>query len=195
MPGTGKFRYGIIIFAQIYFKMGSWIPKAIQGKNMQTIDVSDNPGYLEILQKFRIIVRAAQKYSQKVEKLLGVSGAQLWILKEIDINPGLRVGEIAGKLAIHQTTASNLLDALEKKGMVCKTRLPTDQRMVSLSLTKEGQALLQKAPELSRGLLPEALAQMETGDLEQLGKSLDILLHTISQVDEEFAMQPLPFTM
>ena len=79
--------------------------------------------------------------------------------------------------------------------MVCKTRLPTDQRIVNLSLTEDGRSLLRKAPELSRGLLPEALSQMKSDDLDQLGKSLDILLHTISQVDEESALQPLPFTM
>ena len=67
--------------------------------------------------------------------------------------------------------------------------------IVNLSLTEDGRSLLRKAPELSRGLLPEALSQMKSDDLDQLGKSLDILLHTISQVDEESALQPLSFTM
>ncbi len=151
--------------------------------------------HLEILQKFRIIVSAAQKYSQRVEKQLGVTGAQLWIMKEIDVSPGLRVGEVAKKLAIHQTTASNLLDALEKKEMVCKTRLATDQRIVNLTLTDKGRFILLKAPEPVRGLLPEALLQMNRSDLEQLGSSMDVLLKSIQQVDEEFALQPLPFTM
>lgn len=82
---------------------------------LSSIAVAGGTQYLDILQKFRVIVRSAQKYSQKVEKILGVSGAQLWIMKEIDRKPGLRVGEIARLLAIHQTTASNLLDVLEKK--------------------------------------------------------------------------------
>lgn len=151
--------------------------------------------YLEILQKFRIIVSAAQKYSQRVEKQLGVTGAQLWIMKEIDVTPGLRVGEVAKKLAIHQTTASNLLDALEKKEMICKSRQETDQRIVNLTLTEKGRLLMQKAPEPVRGLLPEALSQMKDDDLMRLGESMDVLLHSIQQVDEEFAMQPLPFTM
>lgn len=160
-----------------------------------TEDEKDGVSYLEILQKFRIIVRAAQKYSQRVEKSLGVSGAQLWIMKEIERVPGLRVGEVARKLAIHQTTASNLLDALEKKDMVCKMRMPTDQRIVNLTLTDKGRALLMAAPDLTRGLLPEALSQMSETDLVRLGESLDLLLHTMSQVDVDFALQPLPFTM
>ena len=150
-------------------------------------DEKDGVSYLEILQKFRIIVSAAQKYSQRVEKSLGVSGAQLWIMKEIERVPGM--------LAIHQTTASNLLDALEKKDMVCKMRMTTDQRIVNLTLTEKGRALLMKAPDLTRGLLPEALSQMEQADLVRIGESLDLLLHTMSQVDVDFALQPLPFTM
>ncbi len=156
---------------------------------------SSELSYLEILQKFRIIVSAAQKYSQRVEKQLGVTGAQLWIMKEIDVTPGLRVGEVAKKLAIHQTTASNLLDALEKKGMIGKTRQVTDQRIVNLSLTEKGKLLMKKAPEPVRGLLPEALSQMKGDDLLRLGESMDVLLQSIQQVDEEFALQPLPFTM
>ncbi len=156
---------------------------------------SSELSYLEILQKFRIIVSAAQKYSQRVEKQLGVTGAQLWIMKEINVTPGLRVGEVAKKLAIHQTTASNLLDALEKKGMIEKTRQVTDQRIVNLSLTEKGKLLMKKAPEPVRGLLPEALSQMKGDDLLRLGESMDVLLQSIQQVDEEFALQPLPFTM
>lgn len=156
---------------------------------------SSELSHLDILQKFRIIVSAAQKYSQRVEKQLGVTGAQLWIMKEIDVTPGLRVGEVAKKLAIHQTTASNLLDALEKKEMICKSRLATDQRIVNLTLTDKGRSLMKKAPEPVRGLLPEALSQMKGDDLMRLGESMDILLHSIQQVDEEFALQPLPFTM
>lgn len=156
---------------------------------------SSELSYLEILQKFRIIVSATQKYSQRVEKQLGVTGAQLWIMKEIDVTPGLRVGEVAKKLAIHQTTASNLLDALEKKGMIGKTRQVTDQRIVNLSLTEKGKLLMKKAPEPVRGLLPEALSQMKGDDLLRLGESMDVLLQSIQQVDEEFALQPLPFTM
>lgn len=190
----------IIIFGQIYYKVKLDL-SVIQGrifdeKNLKlTGQHSDELSHLAILQKFRIIVSAAQKYSQRVEKQLGVTGAQLWIMKEIDVTPGLRVGEVAKKLAIHQTTASNLLDALEKKDMICKTRLATDQRIVNLTLTGKGQSLLHKAPEPVRGLLPEALSQLNQDDLARLGESMNVLLQSIQQVDEEFAMQPLPFTM
>jgi len=150
---------------------------------------------LEILKKFRIIIRAAQKYSHWVEKQCGVSGAQLWIMHELFEEPGIRVGDLAKKLGIHQTTTSNLLDGLQKSGYVNKLRSADDQRVVILTLTEEGEILLSHAPKPSRGLLPEALRQLAPEQLVQLGMGLDSLLESLHLLDEDAGMQPLPFTM
>lgn len=150
---------------------------------------------LEILKKFRIIIRAAQKYSQWVEKQCGVSGAQLWLMQELSEKPGLRVGELAGKLAIHQTTTSNLLDGLEKREYINKLRNTDDQRVVTITLTEKGLSLLLSAPRPARGLLPEALRQLDPDILVQLGLGLNCLLEGLHVLDEEAGMQPLPFTM
>src|SRR5688572_6100047 len=93
---------------------------------------------LIILGKFRILIRAAQRHSAGIQKQCGVSGAQLWMLQELRDAPGLRVGELAARMAIHQTTTSNLLDSLEKGGYVLKSRDESDQRVINLSLTPKG---------------------------------------------------------
>jgi len=160
-----------------------------------TRQFSDEDLPLTILKKFRIIIRAAQKYSQWIEKQCGVSGAQLWVMQELSDMPSLRVGEIAKKMAIHQTTASNLLDSLEKRGYVNKVRNTDDQRVVTLTLTEKGQSLLSNAPKPARGLLPEALRKLNPEKLARLGTELDDLLDVLQVMDEEFGMQPLPFTM
>lgn len=151
--------------------------------------------HLDTLKKLRIVIRAAQRHSAWIEKQCGVSGAQLWIMQELDETPGLRVGEIAEKLAIHQTTVSNLLDTLEKRGYVAKTRDPTDQRAVKLALSASGTELLAGAPKPARGLLPEALRQLTPEQLTCLNQGLNELLNSIGILDEGYGMQPLPFTM
>ncbi|HJU70998.1 MAG TPA: MarR family transcriptional regulator, partial [Paucimonas sp.] len=109
--------------------------------------------------------------------------------------PGLRVGEIADRMAIHQTTVSNLLDALEKRGLVLKARDPEDQRAVKLSLSDQGRKLLESAPKPARGLLPEALQQMAPEQLAQLDRGLQDLLSSIGMLDDSYGLQPMPFTM
>ncbi|HJV51653.1 MULTISPECIES: MarR family winged helix-turn-helix transcriptional regulator [Oxalobacteraceae] len=150
---------------------------------------------MQVLKKLRIVIRAAQRHSAWIEKQCGISGAQLWMLQELHDSPGLRVGEIAGKLAIHQTTASNLLDVLVKNGYVQKTRDPQDQRVVKLMLSKKGGDLLTKAPKPARGLLAEALGKLDQGGLSELDKGLQALLDVIEQGDDASGMQPLSFML
>ncbi|WP_019142845.1 MarR family winged helix-turn-helix transcriptional regulator [Noviherbaspirillum massiliense] len=156
---------------------------------------AEEPAHLHTLKKLRIVIRAAQRHSAWIEKQCGVSGAQLWIMRELSETPGLRVGEIAKKLAIHQTTTSNLLDSLEKRGYIIKARDPNDQRVVKLALSEQGEGLLKKAPKPARGLLPEALRKLDEQGLLQLNEGLQALLEVIEQVDEAYGLQPLPFTM
>jgi len=156
---------------------------------------SDAQARLEILKKMRIVIRAAQQHSLWIEKQCGVNGAQLWLIQELHEVPDSRVGELAKKLAIHQTTASNLLDGLEKRGYVSKTRDPKDQRVVRVSLTEDGMKLFLRAPRPARGLLPEALRQLDSAKIKELNSGLQGLLDSIDALDEGFALLPLPFTM
>ncbi|GAB3548678.1 hypothetical protein GCM10027343_29400 [Noviherbaspirillum agri] len=151
--------------------------------------------HVDALKKLRIVIRAAQRHSAWIEKQCGISGAQLWILQELAEVPGLRVGEVAEKLAIHQTTTSNLLDMLVKRGYVVKTRDDEDHRVVKLTLSEAGKELLQRAPTPARGLLPEALRKLDEDSLSKLNTGLRALLDVIEAVDEGYGLQPLPFTM
>lgn len=150
---------------------------------------------LEVLQKVRIVIRAAQRHSLWVEKQCGVNGAQLWIMQELAEAPGLRVGQVTALLAIQQATTSNLLEGLVRKGFVVKARDPADQRVVKLFLSEQGLALLDAAPKPARGLLPEALASLAPAHLARLNAGLQGLLSSIDVIDEGFGLEPLPFTL
>lgn len=149
---------------------------------------------LSALQRFRVLIRTAQRHSQWIERQSGVTGAQLWALQELSEAPGLRVGELANRMALHQSTASNMIDRLETGKLIRKERTSADQRVVRLYLTEDGIALLERAPSPARGVLPEALRLMQQDELVQLQASLDGLLKQIKHLDEGFGMQPLPFT-
>lgn len=148
---------------------------------------------LSVLQRFRVLIRTAQRHSQWIEKQSGVTGAQLWALQELLEEPGLRVGELAKRMALHQSTASNMIDKLETNGFVLKERTSVDQRVVRLSLTPAGHKLLARAPSPARGVLPEALRLLDEAAQARLQQELDGLLRQIKDLDEGFGMQPLPF--
>ena len=149
---------------------------------------------LSVLQRFRVLIRTAQRHSQWIERQSGVTGAQLWVLQELIEAPGLRVGELAKRMALHQSTASNMVDRLETSGLIRKERTSADQRVVRLYLTDEGEAMLGRAPSPARGVLVEGLRLLEVEELQRLQNELDGLLLQIRDLDEGFGMQPLPFT-
>ena len=149
----------------------------------------------QALQGLRVVMRAAQRHSMQIEKQCGVSGAQLWVMQEIWEQPGLRMGELAARMSIHQTTASNLVDALVKKSHLRKARDQPDQRVVTLHLTDTGQAVISAAPQPARGLLPGALARLDGASLAQLNAGLAALLAVVAPDDQQAGLQPLSFTM
>lgn len=174
--------------------------------NKLTVDEGHAPGYgvhpvpkpaalpHEALKRFRLVFRAVQQHSQTIEASCGVSNTQIWVLWELSCRPGMSVTELAKALAIHQSTASNLLDKLVKKGLVAKERKNQDQRVVSLSLTDAGRETLGKAPLPARGLLQQALFDLPDEVLRSLNDSLDALIEEMDVMDEQAAMQPIkPF--
>src|SRR5204862_7148288 len=121
------------------------VKKAVQRRRM-----------LEVLEQFRIIVKSIKRHYQDVERRAHLKGAQLWALAQVAGNPAATVGDLARALAIHQSTASNLLRALEREGLVMRERKSTDQRQVRLFATKKGRKLLKGAPRPLIGVLQQA---------------------------------------
>lgn len=127
---------------------------------------------LEVLEQFRIIVKSIKRHYQDVERRSHLKGAQLWALAQVAENPAATVGDLARALAIHQSTASNLLRALEREGLVMRERESTDQRQVRLFATKKGLKLLKGAPRPLIGVLQQALSELPPARLHKLHDEL-----------------------
>ncbi|HYR36316.1 MAG TPA: MarR family transcriptional regulator [Burkholderiales bacterium] len=127
---------------------------------------------LEVLEQFRIIVQSIKRHYQDVERRAGLSGAQLWALAQVAETPGAKVGELARALAVHQSTASNLLRALEAQGLVTRERQGQDQRQVKLFASRKGLKLLRGAPRPLIGVLQQALSELPPSRLYALHAEL-----------------------
>ena len=123
---------------------------------------------LEVLEQFRIIVKSIKRHYQDVERRSHLKGAQLWALAQVAENPAATVGDLARALAVHQSTASNLLRALEREGLVMRERQSRDQRQVRLFATKKGLKLLKGAPRPLIGVLQQALSELPPARLHKL---------------------------
>ncbi len=146
---------------------------------------------LLVLKKIRLILGSSKRHYRRVEAECGISGAALWALAEIAERPGMSVSDLANLLAIHQTTASNLLLRLEQADMIERERAENDQRVVRLRPSRRGRDLLEKAPSPLRGVLQEALHQLPKETLADLDRVLGTLITQMEHVDREAASRPL----
>ncbi len=146
---------------------------------------------LQALKRFRQIFGSAQHHFRRIEDQCGLSGAQLWALREVAGQPGLRVSDLAKAMSVHLSTASNLLEKLSRRKLIRRERNDPDQRIVRLFLTEEGVQIFARAPGPARGVLPEALNRLPDGALDDLNRSLALLLDAIEGGDMEAAMRPL----
>ncbi len=146
---------------------------------------------LEVLRKFRLIYGSVKQHFREVEKACGISGSQLWILRDIAASPGTGVSRLAERLSIHQSTCSLLVEKLVGAGLVSKTRSTADQRRVGLEVTRAGKQLLKIAPGPAEGMLPDALRQLPEVALRTLQVNLDQLISHLTTRNETDAEKPL----
>jgi len=143
-----------------------------------------------VLRQFRLVFNTVKTHFQQVEKKVGVGGAQVWALSVVRDQPGIGVTELARRMDIHQTTASNLVRSLVGAGLLRTERNGADRRAVQLHLEAAADRVLRKAPGPFSGVLPEALARLDPAVLARLEGDLAALLDLL-QADERGAGIPL----
>lgn len=114
------------------------------------------------------LVRMVQSGMKNIDSSHGLSGSQLWALWQISAHSGLRVTELAEAQHIHPSTASNLLDKLEARGLIRRERRDTDNRVVRIYLDKKGRELAKNIPGPVQGLLRNALREVPVPILDGL---------------------------
>jgi len=134
---------------------------------------------LSALQAFRTIFASARWHDAEVRRVTGISGSQLWALSEIARASAMRVNDLSERMALHQTTASNLINALVERKLARRERDTADQRVVRLHVTAEGKRMLLRAPGPYTGLLVDALRHLETPELKTLRAALLELIHLL----------------
>lgn len=146
---------------------------------------------LEVLEQFRILFKSVRRHYAEVQRRAGIGGAQLWALSQIAGHPGIKPGQLARALAIHQSTASNLVRDLEKAALVARRRTRQDQRAVELRATAKGLQVLKRAPRPFIGVLQQGLSDLPLANLTVLNRQLRKLVASMRAKDIRARSTPL----
>lgn len=100
---------------------------------------------------------------------------QLKLLRLVDRQGHLTVGDVAAFLGISNAAASKAVDRLVRGGLLGRAEAPGDRRATEVSVTAEGRALLQQFDERSSAALLKLLSGVAVPQLRDITGGLDRL--------------------
>jgi len=127
----------------------------------------------------RRVFQVINEHSKKVEHETGLTGPQLWAIKVISEAGEIRVGDLAKRMYLHAATVIGILDRLEARSMIKRTRSVEDRRVVYVELSDKGKKLVKNAPEVAQGLLIKGLEKMPPKMVQDVAAGLQRIVEIL----------------
>lgn len=140
-----------------------------------------------ILSALRRIIRAIDLHSHHLMDEHGLTGPQLAALHEIARGGVVSASEVARAMQLSQPTMTGILERLERRKLITRTRSGTDRRTVDIGITDEGRRLLATAPPLLQERFSTALARLQPWEQT-------MILATLQRIAAMMDAEDLPAT-
>ncbi len=143
----------------------------------------------DVIDNLRRVFQVINDSSRNAEQATGLTGPQIWVLKILAGDAPMRVSELARRMYLRPATVVGILDRLEGKGMVTRTRSQLDRRAVDLNLTDEGRALVATAPGIAQDMLVKGLDELTDEQFASVEEGMKQMAHLLGA--EHLVPQPL----
>jgi DNA-binding MarR family transcriptional regulator len=154
----------------------------IQKRNQKSGDATALPSFSQDL--FEAVMRLQRevlRFHARFDfgELSRLHLGALGILSRADALP---VSELASKLSVSRPQMTALTDKLVERGLVERGSDPADRRVITLSLTKEGRAVLQKGLDAAHQEAAARLAVLSESDRAALAGAVRTLQKILSKL-------------
>lgn len=129
----------------------------------------------EIITAIRRIMRAVDLRSRQLLDQTGVTGPQLAALQLASRIEDASASAISKHLHLSRSTVTGVLDRLETRGMIRRSRNEHDRRGNVIEVTPRGRDLLASAPPLLQDQFRRKLAELEEWEQSSILASLQRL--------------------
>ncbi|KHD87558.1 MAG: transcriptional regulator [Bdellovibrio sp. ArHS] len=136
----------------------------------------------------RFIFKALRVSSSQFEKDIGLSAAQIFVLKQLKEEPGLSINDLALRTTTHQSSVSVVVKKLEEQGFVTRATSKEDSRRVVVSLTPEGEKKLSVIPRTVQEEMIESLQRMDPEKTKKLAALMKEFVQAAGIVEETAPM-------
>jgi DNA-binding MarR family transcriptional regulator len=110
----------------------------------------------------------------------GISMTQLHIMNLLERHGEMPMSRLAEMIDVSDSNATGLIDRVEERGFVERTRVPTDRRMVMVRLSDAGRQMLEEIEELREQILRRVLDQLYPAQLAGLATAMADLREAVA---------------
>lgn len=142
-----------------------------------------------VIDNLRRIFQVITEYSKTAERTTGLTGPQLWAVKILDNAAPLKVSDLAKLMCLRPATVVGIIDRLEGKELLRRTRSNEDRRIVNLCLTESGKKLAAKAPEVAQELLLTGLEELSEEQFCRVEEGMKLMVRMLGA--ENITPKPL----
>ena len=132
-----------------------------------------------VVTALRALVQVLRTGAGEANRRTGLSSAQLFVLSKLADAPAPSVNALARRVHAHQSSVSVVVNLLVRRGLVARAADPTDRRRRTIGLTREGRALLRRAPDTVQSHLVHAIAALPQSRRRSLRAGLEAVVTTI----------------
>jgi DNA-binding MarR family transcriptional regulator len=128
-------------------------------------------------------MQAGAYYTKELNKKYNVSAPQVACLLALLEDGPMALSQVARKIMVNSSTLTGIIDRLEQKGLVTRTRTSPDRRVITIELTEEGRKVAENAPPPVQLKIVEGLKQLNEQEREQIIQALSKLAEMIDSKD------------
>jgi MarR family transcriptional regulator, 2-MHQ and catechol-resistance regulon repressor len=143
--------------------------------------------YAPIIADFRAAIMTLKGISSERVRRLGLSMAQLNILYTLQRCGEMPMSRLAEVLNVSLSNATGLIDRIEERGLVERSRVPEDRRIVLIRVTPAGEAMLGEIDALSDELMRSVLGRLDRSERTAVAQAFASLREALAA-----AAGPLP---
>lgn len=138
------------------------------------------------------LFRAGDKVLSEALGITTTQSAVLMFLKNAD---GASMGELAKAIGLKITSASGLVDRMEKKDLVVRRRSATDKRSIEIGLTANGRSVLAEAEPLVSSSNKQMLNKIsEQGDVNAFVLACENIISAAEELYQSASPAPTSAT-
>lgn len=151
--------------------------------------MEEDAGFEEnILLNVRKIMRAIDMHSSHLARQYGLTSPQLICLKKLTEGGETTPGVLARSVHLSHATVTGIINRLEKKGLVERTRSIEDGRSFLISITDSGRSMVESSPSMIQEHFMKELSKVTEWEKSMILSSLQRVTALLSVESLEVAL-------